>query len=170
MRLRIPFASEWQRHETNTSLRLEHPLDKSRIVVRLWSASRLVSVDQCVGELALLEPDVAFARRTWMSGALASDVAGQNQDIVAAQRFEPGGDLHGVVRASVHATSSGQEVAGVVIAVAAGVGRCLAMVANSFVGGANAEREIADRIAWLVEGVTKSLALRTVQQRVGGKP
>jgi hypothetical protein len=170
VRLRIPFASEWQRRETASSLRLQHPLDKSTIVVRLWSASRLVTVEQCLGELALLEPEVALARRTWMSGPLASDTVGQNQDVVAAQGFEPGGDLHGVLRASVHAASNGQEVAGVVIAVAAGVGRCLALVANSSVGGVNAEREIANRLAWLVEGVSKSVALRTVQQRVEAKP
>jgi hypothetical protein len=170
VRLRIPFASEWQRRETRTSLRLEHPIDGNRIVVRLWPASRLVTVDQCLDELALLEPDVALARRTWLSRPLASETVTQNQDVVVDQPFEPGSDLHGILRASVFAASQGREVTGAVIAVAAGVGRCIVLAAHCSVAGPNAEQKITDRLAWLVEGVTKSLVLRTVQQRAGEKP
>jgi hypothetical protein len=168
VRLRIPFAAEWQRRETKTSLRLEHPRDNSQIIVRLWLTARLVTVDRCASELALIEPEAALARQTPMPSASDTEVSDLGEVVV--EKFEPGGDFHGSVRAFVHAGDGVETTAGTVVAIAAGVGRCLALVASTSVVGANAEQQIADRLAWLVEGVTKSLSLRTVEGRVSGQP
>jgi hypothetical protein len=176
VRLRLPFASEWQRRETKTSLRFEHSATQSQIVVRLWPASRLVTTEQCQSELALLEPDAALAQQLWErtaatpNGSPGADTNVEGGNVVIEKPFEPGRDFHGVARAAVHPTNGDAALHGIVIATAAGIGRCVALVATTLVAGTGAERELADRLAWIVEGATSSLAVRTVEARVKAGP
>lgn len=171
LRLRLPFASEWQRRETKTSLRLEHPATQSQMVVRLWPTSRLVTTEQCLGELALLEPDAALAQQSFMRLATTSSSPGdEDMNFVVSKPFEPGADFHGLTRAAVHPTTVDGATMGIAIAVAAGVGRCLALIATTTVAAPKGEQELADRLAWIVEGTTQSLTVRTVEGRVTSKP
>ena len=102
-----------------------------------------------------------FSDDTHASSAEAADGV-----LVARDRFEPGADFHGAIRAAVHSNSAGSETAGYVLAVAASLGRCLALLGTTTVAGAEGEAELAERLAWMVEGVTKSLRIHSVESRV----
>lgn len=165
LRMRLPFVPEWRRRETRTSLRLDHAGERCSLVVRFWPTSRLVTTDQCVAELGLIEPEVAIARRTWMSQDLTAHEDSSDGTPVVSQAFTPGDDYQGHLLATVLAPDGGV-LAGIVVAVAAGVGRCLAVTATTEAEGGNAEMLITDRLAWLVEGVAKSVTVRSVESRL----
>lgn len=171
--MRLPFAKEWQRRESPTSLRLEHLVTQTKLVVRHWPTSRLVTVEQCQSELALLEPDAALAQRLWSRAASTDpNAAGDSvtQNVVVEKSFEPGRDFRGMVRGGVRPSDSDTNTHGVVVAVAAGVGRCIALIADTIVTDTRAEVQLADRLAWIVEGVAPSLRLQTIEDRTTAKP
>lgn len=171
LRLRLPFASEWQRHETPTSLRLEHPGEASKIVIRLWPSSRLVTAEHCFTELLLLAPEAARAQQLFAAEPTRNKPTSETAGLFVNQDFAPGADFRGWARGSLQPAGKEKKVVvGTVIAVAAGVGRCLALVATTEASGENAEQQLANRFAWMVEGAIQNLTVRTVESRVGETP
>lgn len=181
VRLRLPSAPTWKRSETKTSMQLELTSERTRISIRLWSSAKLTNVDQCYAELSLLEPELAKLQQLVpgileaeelppapeATGVVAHEPRAPQQDepTIVAQSFDPNADFHGRLRARA-AWSKPDEVTGGVVAVAAGIRRCLAFVASTSSGGPQAAAQVGDRLAWIVDGVAKSVRIRTPEDRL----
>jgi hypothetical protein len=124
----------------------------------------------------MLDPEIIDAKQKarWHGDPslepLGSDRIARNDvplpdGLVVSDRFEPGGGFRGSMRANVRLASGGVTT-GTVVAVAVGVGRCLVLAADTRADGEDAERRVTDRLAWLVEGVAKSLVVRNAEQRI----
>jgi len=172
LRIRLPYGAEWQRRETKTSMHLEHGATHTRLVVRLWPASRQVTADQCLGELRLLDLDADSAALTWHLAArhrATSDATAPGEfdpNIVAEKSFAPGVGFDGFLCAGVIPTKGQAMLQGTVLGVSASVGHCVALVATTSVDTSDSEQQLAARLAWIVEGTAPSIALRTVESRV----
>src|SRR5512147_1512941 len=119
-------------------------------------------MDQCRSELILVEPEAKFALQTLGSPTPPSSSTPTPNSVVT-QAFEPGADLHGMIQASLRLPGSGSSrdvsLTGDVLGIAAGLGRCLALIAHT-AGSDTNERELADRLAMLMDGMAKSLVVR----------
>src|SRR5512145_815808 len=146
VRVRLPWGSKWDRSDTKSSLRLALPSKQTEISIRLWPSAKLTNVDQCYSELRLQEPALATLQQLLpavFTGVLPappleaprielSEKVGPEprERPLLVQAFEPEADFHGQLRVLVGLTNP-EEVTGGVVAVAAGIRRCLALVAST---------------------------------------
>ncbi|HMA94098.1 MAG TPA: hypothetical protein VKP30_15510, partial [Polyangiaceae bacterium] len=181
VRVRLPWGSKWERSDTKSSLQLALPSEQIHISIRLWPSAKLTNVDQCYSELRLQEPALATLQQllpavfTGVQPAppleaprveLSEKVGPEPRESpLLVQAFEPEADFHGQLRVLVGLTRT-EEVTGGVVAVAAGIRRCLALVASTSSTGTQASAQVGDRLAWIVDGVAKSLRIRTPEDRL----
>lgn len=175
VRLRIPFASEWRRRETKTSLRLDLPREQVQVLVRFWQTSRLASEEQCLTELSLVEPAFAATRDRAKALSCCSErsVANSAADpsgTVATQTFDPSSNFHGHLRAEVASATAGDALRASVVGIATNSGRCLVFVATTDAKGPTAQQQLGERLEWIVDGMAKSLSVRTSDGRVQKPP
>lgn len=167
VRLRIPFASEWRHAETRTALRLEHPRERVRIVVRLWPASRLVSEHECLAQLGLLDPE--FARTKAKTQAQGVDPEAELKAAVVSTPFDPAPDFRGHLQTQVASASADGPPRATVVAVAAASGRCLAFVAAAAGSEPSTAEDLGERLAW-IENIAASLSVRSSEERIEKAP
>ncbi|HEY5958782.1 MAG TPA: hypothetical protein VIV60_19610 [Polyangiaceae bacterium] len=161
IRLRLPFASEWKRQDLGNTLRLEHDGEDCQLAVRIWPTARITTVQQCRDELRLIAPLPPAAQ------ILEPPTADAPQSgVIAREAFEPGSDFHGWLVAATANSPSSARIRGDVVGVAAGIGRCVAVVAETSSEAAGGEQRVAERLAWLVEGVAKSITVLSVARRI----
>jgi hypothetical protein len=143
---------------------LEHPGESCEIAIRIWPTSRVVNVAQCFEQLALMDPH-AEAMRAHFTSPSRNDPEDGTSEHVTESTFEPGGDFHGRLVAGV-SSANHSRVDGTVVGVAAGIGRCASLVASTSCSTGDAAARVAERLAWLVEGVARTVAVRSVEERV----
>jgi hypothetical protein len=149
MKLALPEARTWfvaSDARAGGSWELRHEPTGTSLSVRRWRASRLPQVEQCQREL-----------RQRAAGLFESD-----ETNLVGERT-----VRAPVGFSTHITllalpGQGQHVRGQVVAVGAGVGECVAAVANTECGS---EVELAERLR-LLDVAVAHLRLTAVEDRV----
>ncbi|HEV8244500.1 MAG TPA: hypothetical protein VGP93_01900 [Polyangiaceae bacterium] len=149
LRLRVPDRPAWRVVNSGTWSLLIHDRTHSSLLLKLWSAPRLVRKEECAAmarlgrrDLALLEEEELVERRPF------SAPAGFDAELRVGVR-EAGGELHGFA-----------QVFG------AGIGRCYVAAFETVARGPVREKEIGRRLGLFVEAVLASVEVRNIEQRV----
>jgi hypothetical protein len=161
----VPSPPVWQHRSQRDSLRLTHSSTATVIELRYWTAQRLATATTCEDDLALrsgefdrrrrryLESET-LTRRPWTPGAsdvgeLTARVVRNRDDTAKTKHTDVN---HGAMAAWVHG-------------VAVGLGHCIAFDAETVVSDAKGERELAKRVAVLLDDVAASIRMRQVEDR-----
>lgn len=150
LKLALPEAKAWLPASgpagSSASLELRHEPTSTSLVVRRWRASRLPRVDACEAELRARTADLALA---------------DESNLVARRDVRvPAGFLTRITLVALPAAAT--RVAGQAVAVGAGVGECLALVAHTECAG---EAELAERLR-LLDVALAHVRLTQVEDRV----
>lgn len=172
--LKIPFAAEWRRLESRSSLRLDHAREQVQVVVRLWQTSRLASEGQCLTELGLVEPAFGIGRdRTKAQSGNSEESAvsaAADSGTVVTQAFEPSPSFRGHLHAEIAMAIGHDTLQATVLGVATSSGRCLVFAATTEAAGSSARQRLGERLEWIIDGMAKSVSLRTSDARVKKAP
>lgn len=154
LKLALPEAKSWLPagggKETSTSFELRHEPTSTSLAVRRWRASRLPRVDACDAELRA------------QSAGLA--VVDESNLVMEREVRVPRGFVTRITLLAL--PGSGARVAGQAVAVGAGVGECLALVARTECAG---EAELAERLR-LLDVALAHVRLTQVEERVPAPP
>lgn len=149
VKLALPEARSWfplPTREPTASWELWHEPTSSSLSVRRWRASRLPRLEACELELRQRVPDVPSLDET--------------QLVAARQVRSPAGF---VTRVSLHALpGKASRLRGQALAIGAGVGECLAVIAST---DCSSEAELAERLR-LLDASLGHLRLIRVEDRV----
>jgi hypothetical protein len=126
-----------------------HPLSHSTLYVRAWREGSVVSRDYCEASARRLRPD--------LFGADASELV--------ARRSIPGPEGFDM-QAGFAVRPVGGALTGVVAASGAMVRRCLVVAYTTDAAGANAEADLAKRLAFFTERILSRATSLTVDDRV----
>lgn len=150
LEIALPGGDRWRESQSGSFARLEDARTRSRLMIRLWRAARLVQPAACEAEARLARPDLPVVD----ASALIEERA-----LTAPAGF------HGVLRVSAVPAGVGQ-VKGVVMAVGAAVGRCYFAVLETRAEGADAPETIAERLAVMVSSTFEAVRIVEVEERV----
>lgn len=151
--LSVPELASWQRTDQRGRVTLEHAPTSTKLVLRHWTTSRLVTQAQCEQELLSLDPEALIRAQR-----LAS------VEPVVTLDFLPGSDYRGTLSSKVMAEAQGP-VLGWVHGVAAGLGHCLAFDAKTSSNGPSAQAQIGERLSILMDVIAASVRLRAIDER-----
>lgn len=150
LKLALPEAKSWLpvagRPATSASAELRHEPTSTSLVIRRWRASRLPRVEACEAELRARSADLAVVDET--------NLVSQREVRV------PRGFVTRITLMALPGTST--RVAGQALAVGAGVGECLALVARTECSG---EAELAERLR-LLDVALAHVRVTEVEERV----
>jgi hypothetical protein len=150
LKLALPEAKAWLaasgRPATSASFELRHEPTATSLSVKRWRASRLPRVDACEAELRARSAGLA--------------VADENNLVARRDVRVPEGFVTRITLVALPGEST--RVAGQAIAVGAGVGECLALVAHTECAG---EAELAERLR-LLDVALSHVRLTLVEDRV----
>lgn len=150
LKLALPEAKAWLppggRAATNASFELRHEPTSTSLSMRRWRASRLPRVEVCEAELRARSADLAVV---------------DESNLVARRDVRvPQGFVTRITLVALPGTST--RVAGQAVAVGAGIGECLALVARTECAG---EAELAERLR-LLDVALAHVRLTHVEDRV----
>lgn len=150
LKLALPEAKAWRppsaRGAAGASFDLRHEPTSTSLVVRRWRASRLPRVEACEAELRARTPSLSMA---------------DESNLVSRRDVRvPEGFITRITLVALPGTSS--RVAGQAMAIGAGVGECLSVVARTECAG---EAELAERLR-LLDVALAHIRLTQVEERV----
>jgi hypothetical protein len=131
-----------------------HALTRSELRLRIWRAARLPDRASCIEQVRLWLPDLS---------RLSDDNLVERRRVA----FPAGFDTELAVYVSRRAE---RELEARLMAIGADVGRCFAAVYSTRESGADAEANIADRLAFVAEKLLVHVAVLSVDDRVRGEP
>lgn len=164
--LNVPQLAAWQRSDRKNALSLHHPRSSTTMTVRFWSASRLVTPEQCTEQWLLLDPDA----KSQLDATRAIEP-------VIKLPFSPGENHVGRLWSKVRRSREGQ-LLGWVHGVSAGLGHCISFDATTTIpapasasppsAAASGETLLGERLNLLVHDVAETLTLQAIDAR--GQP
>lgn len=150
LEIALPAAARWRQSRSGSFALLEDARTRSKLMIRVWRAARLVQPAECEAEARLARPDLSVTEPS----ALIEERA-----LTAPRGF------HGVLRVAAVPAEVGQ-VKGVVVAVGAAVGRCYFAALETRDDGDDAPATVADRLAAMVSSTFEAVRIVEVEERV----
>jgi hypothetical protein len=142
-RVTLPDPGAWRARRDGTFVVLEHRDGRSRLVLRVWRAERLVRPSMCENTARLHRPTLPQAE------------AGE---IIERRKIDSPRDYDVHLTAGIDKARGGG-VHGFALAVGATVGRCYLGLYETWADGPGAPERVAERLAIMIAGVIENVAL-----------
>ncbi|MGC4063226.1 MAG: hypothetical protein QM784_00960 [Polyangiaceae bacterium] len=161
----VPSPSAWQRQPQRDTLRLIHAATETVVELRYWTTQRLATSRSCEDELTLRSGEFERRRKRYLeSDAVTTRAFAPASDHVGELTAKVAGNLTAATTTTRNAVANGATTAWV-HGVAVGLGHCLTFDAETTVHEAAGERELAKRVAVLVDVIAASIRLQRVEDR-----